>query len=1332
VTSNDPDTPELDLAEKLASFDEALKDGRASDETFHPALHAVQDCLRLLEDLWPRNLNNAITPLKHALAAAGAPPSAVGGFQIVRELGRGGFGIVYLAHDPQLKREVALKVPRSDMQISPELRQRFQREARAAAGLEHPNLVPVYESGEEGSHCYIVSAYCPGINLAEWLHLQTEPAPIADAARLVATLADAVQHAHGRGVLHRDLKPANILLSASGGAEATPASRLPALTPKITDFGLAKLVDADLQTQTGATIGTPSYMAPEQAVKSSTAIGPAADVYALGVILYELLTGRLPFIADSPLETLLIVQNEEPVPPSRLRHPLPRDLETICLKCLRKEPGKRYATAAALAEDLRRFLDGLPIAARPLTLGERAWRWARRRPAVASLAALLVLTLVGGFVGVLWALFLSVKARDDAVAAQLKESEALDRHRIMRAYDEWASDNAQAARDLLRDTEERKDTWEWRYVDRLCNLGSHVFADHQATVIGMAFLGDGRLVTADRRGVIFIRDLVAGSNERIVLSPERPEELVNLSLSPANGRHLAFGTASGSVLVWDVEERKMVDSWKATDQRMSVRAVYSPDGRSLALSIGNTARIWDMEQRRDVKRIPIGGEVLRLCWSPDGRFLAGCANRNPRVQIFNAKTGKREASLPTIFGISTRMEFSPDNRRFAWAGMDGIVAIHETTSPQFERVATLSGQPGYQACLAYSPDGRRVAAGSVNGPVRIWNVETSQLMATLHGHSGGVQELVFSPDGSRLATVGDDRRVIVSDATDQQELAVFYPAAIGRFAAAAFSPDQRLLVTGIRRFQLWNLDEHTEIFPSAGAPPAVSVAFHPGGQQFAGGDETGVVQVFDTTKKLLAREKMVGWPLAMIYSSDGREVLVAGWGNSVMAWDPAGKEPPRILLGPLGKPDRASVRLSHCQAAFSPDRRWLAYAERGAPLTIWDLQARARKLTIDDAPSIVSLLAFDLDGQTLAVGSDTGSIEIRSVVNGQSMMKFPGHPSRIRGLAFTSVGKRLASIGMDGNIKLWDTQTGHEVLSLRGQAAFDTTLTFSPDGERLVSGGWDGYIRMWSVGDPKKESVEMQAARQRAWHLRQANESNSARQWHAAHHHWDWLVKLETNNWEFHRERGWAGAELGKWNLAASDFDAAMANAECTLTVYRSRAVLFLRDGDTEGFRRLCQRAAEAFAQDDSWFAFHTVAWTCTLSPAPPIPADRLVKLAEQALDKATGQNRETARSTLGAALFRAGRDEEAIRQLNASIKARKGGFVEDWLFLAAAHHRAGHKEKADEFWSRATEDMAKARADALLEDGRTFDWRLRFELDLLFQEMRKTLAKTASNQTPR
>jgi serine/threonine-protein kinase len=399
---------EDDLASLLVACDEALASGT------EPACPA--DTPAEMHDLWQRglagmrllrrNLTAARPDAVSPEATTREPLHRLGRFELVRELGRGGFGIVYLARDPLLARDVALKVPRPECLIDTGLRERFVREARAAAGLDDPHIVPLYEAGEVGPVCYLAAAYCPGTNLAAWLRDSSGAVAPREAAGLLATLADAIHYAHGRGVVHRDLKPANVLLQMADlglpMADAKPAiSNLQSAIPKITDFGIAKVLTAETSdTTTGVVLGTPAYMAPEQA-RGSGEVGPAADVYALGAILYEMLTGRPPFRGATPLETLDLVRGAEPAAPRLLQPNLPRDLETIALKCLEKGQTRRYASAAELAADLRRFLNGEPVRACPPSAWYRFRKYARRHKSGLATAGLLLLllTLLSGGLG---------------------------------------------------------------------------------------------------------------------------------------------------------------------------------------------------------------------------------------------------------------------------------------------------------------------------------------------------------------------------------------------------------------------------------------------------------------------------------------------------------------------------------------------------------------------------------------------------------------------------------------------------------------------------------------------------------------------------------------------------------------------------------------------------------------------------------------------------------------------------------------------------------------------------------------------------------------------
>jgi eukaryotic-like serine/threonine-protein kinase len=360
-----------------------------------------------------RDVWETVLPFAPFLPTATSGPPTIPGYEALGELGRGGMGIVYKARHVQLNRTVALKMMLPGTFAGVEERARFRTEAEAVARLQHPNIVQIFEVGEHNGQPWFALEFVAGGSLAD--RLPNVPLLPRQAAELVETLARAMDHAHQQGIVHRDLKPANVLLQVVGGqwlvvGENQTANRdgpttnhqPPTTIPKITDFGLAKKLDTPGHTHAGAVMGTPSYMAPEQASGRASQVGPAADIYALGVILYEVLTSRPPFLGSTALETLDQVRSQEPAPPARLRPGTPRDLETICLKCLQKEPERRYRSARELADDLRRFLAGQPILARRIGVAERARKWVRRQPALAALLATIVLALVSLAVGGWW------------------------------------------------------------------------------------------------------------------------------------------------------------------------------------------------------------------------------------------------------------------------------------------------------------------------------------------------------------------------------------------------------------------------------------------------------------------------------------------------------------------------------------------------------------------------------------------------------------------------------------------------------------------------------------------------------------------------------------------------------------------------------------------------------------------------------------------------------------------------------------------------------------------------------------------------------------------
>jgi hypothetical protein len=583
----------------------------------------------------------------------------IAGYEVLGELGRGGMGVVYRARHVNLNRVVALKMILSGTHAGPQALLRFQREAEAVARLQHPNIVQVFDVGEHEGRPYLALEHADGGSLAQ--QLAGTPQPVRPAAQLVQTLARAIHVAHEKGIIHRDLKPANILLqrmaatsttrhkkgeegqAEQGGEVGLPAGSAPGpcgvcsgfswpFLPKITDFGLAKLwQDPDGQTASGDVVGTPSYMAPEQAAGQTGAIGPAADVWALGAILYELLTGRPPFRGASALDTLQQVRAQEPVPPSRLQPGLPRDLEAICLKCLEKGPQQRYLSAEALAEDLRRFLAGEPTRARPVGAWGRGMKWLKRHPAPAALAAvsgLAALALVGVAVGLAYntrlqdALEEATTQRAEAERQRLAAERASAEADRLRGQAEEMERRVRYARDMhvahqaWQDGQvgrvlELLDAWrrppgdpsdlrgcEWDYLRGLCFRDLRTLRWHTAAVKALAFSADGRrLASADAGGGVRLWDLAGAKGSRPLRG--HTAAVHALAFSP-DGTRLAAADNEKVVKVWDANTGQLVHTLKGhTGPVYSV--AFSPEGKLLIAAGSSAVRFWDADSGKEIR-----------------------------------------------------------------------------------------------------------------------------------------------------------------------------------------------------------------------------------------------------------------------------------------------------------------------------------------------------------------------------------------------------------------------------------------------------------------------------------------------------------------------------------------------------------------------------------------------------------------------------------------------------------------------------------------------------------------------------------------------------------
>jgi WD40 repeat protein/serine/threonine protein kinase len=1082
-------------------------------------------------------------PLAGEAAARGPHFPALPGYEILQELGRGGMGVVYKARQKSLNRLVAVKMMLAGAHAGGKDLARFRQEAEAVARLRHPNIVQIYDIGESDGRPYLALEYAAEGSLARWLH--GDPQPVKPAVALVETLARAVHFAHQHHVVHRDLKPANVLLSRKSPAaavthnpdpsyEALGSDSRPVLSefePKVSDFGLAKRLDEhSSKTASGEVVGTPSYMAPEQAAGKARLIGPATDVYALGAVLYELLTGRPPFKGATPVDTLVQVLHEEPLRPARLRPDLPRDLETVCLKCLHKDPARRYHSAQAMADDLHRFLHGKPVLARPVGPLERAWKWARHRPLSASLLAAVILSTVLGLAGVSWqwrraALALSDAEEARGVAAQDREKvkAALYYSLIAQAQLQWRV-NDPVSRCVPAAAQADQRGWEWYYLQGLFHADLFSLAHNQSGPGGgvvyqpggrwLASVVGGHLTGAeDRTAEVRLWDATTGALRQ---AHACPAGVHRLAVRP-DGRRLALAAADGTVLVLAAPSgTELLRRRPHTDSVMGL--AYSPDGKLLAsASWDQTVKVWtaDTGEVRHVLR-GHGERVQSVAFHPAGTSLASGA-WDGKVRVWDAGSG---ALLRTLEGHRSAIycvAYSPDGRLLASAGNNGNIKVWDVAAGLV--VQSLTGHAGSVLSLAFSPDGRYIAYGGSDATVRVWDVEDGVERITFRGHTGEVEGVCFSPDGQRLASVSPGQGVVkVWDLTRHPEHGTFARTGPGAdVEALAFRDGSKTLVslTNGGKLQTWDTatgvlqDERLLAVSGSLVTPAVLASFDPKAKRVAARDRADIrrVKAWDVaTGTELATCQGHTLPVCCIrFSGDGRRLMTYACTTD----RPAGPGELRVWDAQTGVPELWLAERGQVFAvAFSPDGRWLALGGEGGRLTLVRCADRPRVLAVAAHRGNVTALAFDPKSLLLvSAGQGEGAVKVWDVdrltsSGGQDAepVQSLAAPNNLYDLAFSPDGKRLAGITRD-LVKLWDIEAGQEVLTLRGapqrhwDPPFNPRVAFSPDGTRLAGTNWDESISLWVAEDRTTEgpAEPSRVARRRAidrraqfWHLQEA------------------------------------------------------------------------------------------------------------------------------------------------------------------------------------------------------------------------------------------------------